>query len=152
MNRQKAAFTLTELILVVIFLGIFAVISIPKLNFAVVSKQIADCHAKKIATDLRRTRSLAISNAAENTTGFALNMIGAVPYFVYEIVNIDTAATIDSHIIDSDVSCAGGNQFEFGPLGNLLSSSDTELTVSAEGKTFTITIISATGMVKCTEN
>ena len=71
MNRQKSAFTLTELILVVIFLGIFAAISIPRLNFAVVSKQIADSHAKKIVTDLRRTRSLAISNAAENTTGFA---------------------------------------------------------------------------------
>ncbi len=152
MNRQKRAFTLTELILVVLFLGIFAAISIPRLNFALISKQSADCLARKIVTDLRRTRTLAISNAADNTMGFALNMTGPAPYFAYEIVNLDTGATIDSHIIDSDVSCTGGDQFEFGPLGNLLSGSDTELTVSAEVKTFTITIISATGMVKCTEN
>jgi Tfp pilus assembly protein PilE len=152
MNRQEGAFTLTELILIVIFLGIFAAISIPRLNFAVVSKQNADCLARKIVTDLRRIRTLAISNAADNTAGFALNMTGSAPYFAYEIVNLDAGATIDSHIIDTDVNCTGGNQFEFGPLGNLLSGSDTELTVSAKEKTFTITIISATGMVKCTEN
>ncbi|MHC4125268.1 MAG: hypothetical protein ACYSRR_02280 [Planctomycetota bacterium] len=119
---------------------------------AVVSKQKADCHARKIVTELRRARTLAISNAADNTAGFALNMTGSAPYFAYEIVNLDTGATIDSYIIDSDVSCTGGDQFEFGPLGNLLSGSDTELTISADGKTFTITIISATGMIKCTEN
>ena len=152
MNRQKRAFTLTELILIVIFIGIFAAISIPRLNFAIISKQNADCQAEKIVSDLRRTRTLAISNAADNTAGFALNMSGPTPYFAYEIVNLDTEATIDSHIINSDVSCTGGNQFEFGPLGNLLTGSDTELTVSVEGKAFIITIISATGMVKCTEN
>ena len=152
MNRQKRAFTLTELILVVIFIGVFAAISIPRLSFAVISKQNADRHARKIVTDLRRTRTLAISNAANNTAGFTLNMAGSAPYFAYEIVNLDTGATIDSHIIGSDVSCTSGSQFEFGPLGNLLTGSDTELTVSAEEKTFVITIISATGMVKCTEN
>ena len=152
MNRQKRAFTLTELVLIVIFIGIFAAISIPRLNFAVISKQNADCHAKKIVADLRRARTLAISNAANNTAGFALNMTGPAPYFAYEIVNLDTGATLDSHIINSYVNSTGGYQFEFGPLGNLLSGSDTELTVSAEEKTFTITIISATGMVKCTEN
>ena len=79
-------------------------------------------------------------------------MVGSAPYFAYEIVNLDTLATIDSHIIDSDVNCIGGDQFKFGPLGNLLSGSDTQLTVSAVGKTFTINIIPPTGMVKCTEN
>ena len=95
MNREKRAFTLTELILVFIFVGIFAAISIPRLNFAVISKQNADCHARKIVTDFRRVRALAISNAADNTAGFALNMTGSAPYFAYEIVNIDTGATID---------------------------------------------------------
>ena len=152
MFKSKKAFTLIELILVVIFLGILSAIAVPRLQLAAISKQKAESLAAKIVTDFRRTRTLAISNAATNTMGFALNMTGTAPYFAYEIVNLETAATIDSHIIDSAVSCSGGADFQFGPLGNLLIASDTELTISAEGKTFTITIISATGMIKCDEN
>ncbi len=152
MARLKNAFTFVELILVVIFLGILMAISVPRLNFAIISKQKADGQARKIVTDLRRTRSLAISDAANNSSGFALSMVGSAPYTAYEIINIDTATTVDSHTINPAVSCTGGVDFKFGPLGNLLSESDTELNVSARGKTFTITIIPATGMVRCTEN
>jgi len=152
MTRQKNAFSLVELILVVIFLGILAAISMPRFSFSAVSKQKADCQARKIITDLRRTRALAISDAANNSSGFALNMVGSVPYSGYEIINLDTATAVDSHTINPAVNCTGGASFGFGPLGNLLSGSDTELSVSAPGKTFTITIISATGMVKCAEN
>ena len=152
MRRLKYAYTIVELIIIVLFLGVLAAIAVPKLNFSVVFKQQADGLARKIVTDLRRTRTLAISDAASNTDGFALNMTGSSPYTGYEIVNLNTEETVDSHTIDSDVSCTGGDEFQFGPLGNLLSESDTELTVSASPKTFTITITSATGMVKCTEN
>jgi len=152
MCRCKTAFTLAELILMVLFVGIFAVVAVPRLNFSAVSRNKADTATGKIVTDLRRTRRLAISDAANNTAGFALNMTGAGPYTGYEIKNLDTDATVDSHIIDSAISCTGGSTFEFGPLGNLLTGSDTQLTVSASGKTFTITITTATGMAKCTEN
>ena len=151
MVRQKRAFTLVELVLVLLFLGILAFIAVPRLRFSVVSKQKADTTARKIVTDLRRTRSLAIFDAANNTAGFALNMTGA-PYSGYEIVNLDTLEVVDSHTIDSGVDCTGGSQFEFGPLGNLSGTSDTQLVVSASEKPFTIDIVSATGMVKCTEN
>ena len=152
MVRQRRAFTLIELILIVIFIGAFAAISIPRLNFAIISRNKADVVARKIVTDLRRTRRLAISDAANNTDGFALNMTGSAPYSAYEIVNLKTSATVDSHTIDSTISCSGGNEFNFGPLGNLKIGSGTELTVAAEGKSFTITIIPATGIVKCVEN
>jgi len=81
-----------------------------------------------------------------------LNMTGSAPYTAYEIKNLDTEATVDSHTIDSAVSCTGGSAFDFGPLGNLLAGSDTQLTVSASGKTLTITITTATGMIKWSEN
>ncbi len=152
MTRQKNAFSLVELILVVIFLGILAAISMPRFSFSAISKQKADGQARKIVTDLRHTRTLAISDAANNTSGFTLNMVGPAPYTAYEIINLDTSTTVDSHNINSAVSCTGGANFGFGPLGNLLSGSDTELSVSAPGKTFTITIIPATGMVRCAEN
>jgi len=152
MARQKRAFTLIEVILVVLFLGIMAAIAIPRLSLSTLSKQKADCLAQKVVTDLRRTRRLAISDAADNTAGFRMNMTGSSPYTGYDIVDANSAETVDSQTIDSSVSCTGGNEFRFGPQGNLLSGSATQLVISAGGKTFTIDVTSATGMVKCTEN
>lgn len=152
MAKKRTAYSLVELIIVVVFLGIIAAIAVPRLNFSTITKQNADNTAWKIVTDLRRTRSLAISNAANNTAGFALNMTGSAPYTGYEIQNLDTSATIDSHSIDSGINCTGGSQFKFGPLGNLLDGSGNQLVISASGKTFTIDITAATGMIKCTEN
>ncbi len=152
MAGRPKAFTLVELLLIVVFLGILAAIAIPRLSFSTLSKQKADIIARKIVTDLRRTRRLAISNAAANPNGFALNMTGSSPYTGYEIENLNTAVTVDSHTIAPDVGCTGGDEFRFGPLGNLLSGSAHSLAVSANGKIFTISIISATGTVKCSEN
>lgn len=150
MVRQKKAITLVELILIVLFLGILAAIAVPRLNFPAITRKQVETVARKIVTDLRRTRSLAISDAAENTDGYALNMTGS-PYTGYKIVDLSDSSQVDSHTIDSDITCTGGASFQFGPLGNLLAESDAQLVVFAEEKTFTIKITSATGMVKCTE-
>jgi Tfp pilus assembly protein FimT len=149
MARNEVGYSLVELIIVVIFLGVFAVVAVPRLNFATVSKQKAHALARQLVTDLRRTRSLAISDAASNTEGYELKMVGAAPYAAYEIENCGTGETVDSHTIDSKVSCTGDNKFEFGPLGNLKAGSGSGLTVSADGKSYTITIVPATGAAKC---
>jgi len=151
MTKKRTAFTLVEAIIAAIIVGILAAITVPRLNLAVVSKHRAAAAAKKIVTDLRRTRSLAISNAATNTKGYSLNIFGPAPYG-YEIKNLDGGATLESHTLDSDVRCSGGNKFEFGPLGSLSSQSDTQLTVSGGGRTCAITIVRATGTVKTVEN
>ena len=152
MEKQKKAFSLVELIIIVLFLGIFAAVTVPRLNMAIITKQKADTFAHKLATDLRRTRRLAISDAAGNTNGFALIMVGSSPYSSYRIDNRDTGATIDTQTIDSQIECTGGNTFKFGPLGNLLSGSGSTLTITGDDKSFTITIVSATGMIRCIEN
>lgn len=152
MKKKQTAYSLVELVIIVMFLGIIAAIAIPRLNFSAISKQNADTVAKKIVIDLRRTRRLAISDAANNTAGFALIMTGSTNYTGYEIQNLDSSAIIDTHIINADISCTGGNRFEFGPLGNLMVGSDNQLVISASGKTFTMDIIPATGMIKITEN
>jgi len=153
MKYQKTAFSFVELIMIVAFLGIFAFIAVPRFNHAIIKKQKAETTARKIVTDLRLTRRLAISDAANNTKGFELKMVGSTPYTTYEIENVDTHATVASHTIDSglSISCPTGIRFIFGPLGNLEGSA-TQIIVSAEGRSFTITINPATGIIKCVEN
>jgi len=154
MAKKIKAFSMVELIIIVAIVAALTFIAVPRLGFTALRRKQAGTVAKKIVTDLRRTRRLAISDAANNTYGFALNMTGGSPYTGYEIVNLKPpSATVDSHTIDSAISCTGGANFQFGPLGNL-TGDDTQLTVSPSGKTFTITItiIEATGTVKCTED
>lgn len=150
MAKFKKAFTLVELIIVVALIGIMAMVAVPRLHFGAIRKKKAETVASKIATGLRLTRRLAITNAAENTVGYQLNMQGGGSYNGYEIENRDTSEIVDTYSIDSDVTCNGDAQFQFGPLGNCESGST--LDVSAPGKSFTITVNSATGMVKSTEN
>jgi hypothetical protein len=150
MKRQ--AYSIIELIVVMLFLAAFAAVAVPRLNFSAITKSKADGLTGKIVTDLRHTRTLAISSAANNTEGFELYMVGSSPYGSYEIRNIDTSEVVDSHTITPGISCTGGGTFKFGPFGDLLAGSDTSLTISAEGKIFTINIIAATGTVQCTEN
>jgi Tfp pilus assembly protein FimT len=153
MGPVKArAFSLVEAIVFIMLIGIVAVMTVPRLNFAAIPKQKARCAARKIVADLRRTRRLAISDAANNPDGFELRIIGGSGHFSYEIVDLNTSLTVDVHTIDPEVSCSNGDTFQFGPLGNLKDGSATELNVYAEGTTLTITIVPATGTIKCAEN
>jgi Tfp pilus assembly protein FimT len=154
MQTKRRAFSFVELIIVVTFLGIFAVMAIPRFNYAIISRQRADTVARKIVTDLRLTRRLAISDAANNTQGYELKMSGPVPYRTYEIENVDTKATVATHTVDSSVTIGTptGTRFMYGPLGNLEPASANQIVISAEGRSFTITINSATGSIKCVEN
>ena len=151
--KRQTAHTLAEMLFVVIFVGILAAMALPRINFAIIRKQKADTFSSKIVTDLRRIRRLAITDAANNTSGYQINMTGGSPYTGYEIVNLDPpSSVVETHIIDSDVSCTGGSLFKFGPLGNLLVGSGTQLDISSEGRSFTITVIASTGTIKCVKN
>lgn len=152
MTKQKTAFTLVEAILVVLFLGILAAIAIPRLSLSASSKQKANSLARKIVTDLRRTRRLAISNAATNPTGFTLRMTAPEPYLGYQIVDDSNSVVVDSQTIDSNVRCMGSSLLSFGPLGNLRSGPRSALFIVAEGRVYKISFVRSTGMVKCTEN
>jgi Tfp pilus assembly protein FimT len=162
MTKKRNAHTLVELIIIVVILAAMVFMAVPRLRFAALYRKQTDTVARKIVTDLRRTRQLAISNAANAATepnGFALNIniIGSI----YQIKIVDSDGSpipngtfsIDRRII----TCSGGTNFQFGPLGNLdLAKSDSnQLTISAKGteeRSFIISITPATGMIQCTEN
>lgn len=150
--KHKKAHTLAELIIVMIFIGAFAAIAVPRLNFGIITKLNAEATVRKITADLRRCRMLAISNAANNTDGYQLKMVGASPYQSYQIVDLSTSNIVDSHPVPDELQCEGDSAIDFGPLGNLNVGSGTQLTVTGQEKTFTIDLIQATGIAKCTEN
>ena len=158
--ENRRAFSLAELMVIVVILGVFAAIAVPKLNMAVISKYKAEATARKIVTDLRRVRGLALANAATNNVGYSLAMNppeGAGTRTLYRIRNLDTAVVLDLHTFDPDVSVWSDKMtIRFGPLGNLNESGGggypTEIRVSAEGKILTIGFVIATGTITCTEN
>ena len=150
-SKNQNAFTLLELVVMVSIVGIMLAIAVPRLKFDTLGGYKADTAARKIVTDLRRTRNLAITSAATNSDGFKLKFTGSSPYHSYEIINRNDSATVDSHTIDSGVrvTSASGSEYRFGPLGNRLSGSGTKITVSAENRTYEITVVTATGAIKC---
>lgn len=153
MKRDRAAFTVLELIVVMMLVGVMAAIAVPRFNFALITKHRASTTARKLVVDLRRARRLAISDAANNNQGFELQMQAPSPYTSYEIIDRDPPiATVDSHTIDSQVSCTGDARFRFGPLGNLTDAGSTEIIVAGGGRSYTITVTVATGAVRCVEN
>ena len=146
------AFHFVEVIIVLAIVSALSAIALTRLNFSVVSNSGAETTANKIVTDLRRVRRMAISDAAENPNGFELRFNGSVAkYDSYDIIDLDTSSVIDTHEINDLMSCSGASSFIFGPLGNLISP-DTQLTISTENTTIMLTIVPATGMVKCSHN
>jgi prepilin-type N-terminal cleavage/methylation domain-containing protein len=149
MTAKKSGVTLVELLIVVLIIGVMTFVAVPRMGFSIISGGKAQTTSQKIAVAIRYTRSLAIANAADTPQGFILNMTGAPSYTTYQIVNLKPPTqVVETGSIDQSVSCTGANDFRFGPLGNRLTDTDS-LTVSAGGKTFSVTVVSATGMVKC---
>ena len=150
MTKKSNAHTLIELIIIVAMLAVLAFIAIPRLQFSTLYRKQADTVARKIVTDLRRTRQLAISNAVTNSSGYALNITSST---TYEIVDGNGAPIPNGTFsIDPPVSCSGGTNFRFGPLGSLTVYDSNQLIVSAGERSFKISITTATGMIKCAEN
>ncbi len=158
--ENRRAFSLVELMVIVIILGVFAVIAVPRFDYAVTKRHKAEATARKIVTDLRRARGLATANAATNSVGYSLAMSlpeGAGPRTLYRIRDLDADVTLDQYTFDPDVNVWSDKMaIRFGPLGNLNESGGggypTEIRVSAEGKIFTIGFVIATGTITCAEN
>lgn len=149
MGHDRGGFSLVEMILIVLFIGIFAAVALPRLNLAVIGEQASAGVAQKIAADLRYTRQLALTRAADSPDGFGLFMMGRAPYEEYEIRDLSDSRVLHTGTIDESTNCEGGRNFRFGPLGNLLAGSDTQLTVAAGDRTYTMTLVPATGAVQC---
>jgi len=147
-NSLYHGHTLVEVVTVVLVLSILTCIAVPRLDFGAVWGARADAVVQRLATDLRHTRVLAITHAAGNPDGFVLVMQGVEPYRSYQIVDRHDRTVVTTCHLPAGVQCGGGRRFEFGPLGNLQNGSDTRLGIRAEGKSYRLEIVPATGAVQ----
>ena len=147
-NSPYHAHTLVEVVTVVLVLSILTCIAVPRLDFGAVWGARADAVVQRLATDLRHTRALAITHAAENPDGFVLVMRGVDSYRSYQIIDQHDRAVVTTCNLPPGVQCAGGRWFEFGPLGNLQNGSDASLGIRSEGKSYRLEIVPATGAVE----
>ncbi len=147
-NNLYHGHTLMEVVTVVLVLSILTCIAVPRLDFGAVWGARADGVVQRLATDLRHTRTLAIAHAAANPDGFVLVMQGVDPYRSYRIVDRHNQTVVTTCSFPAGVRCGGGRWFEFGPLGNLQNGSDTRLGIRAEGKSYRLEIVPATGAVE----
>ncbi len=146
-NREYRGYTLVEIVTVALVISILACVTVPRLNLAAVWGARADAAVQRLVTDLRYARTLAITHAARNPGGFALVMQGTGPGRSYQIVNQGNHTAATTCTLPVDVQCGGGRRFEFGPLGNLQSGSDTRLRLQTKDKVYLIEIAPATGAV-----
>jgi len=150
-QESRAAFSLIELLLIVVLVGVIAMVAVPRFGPDVMNRSAVPTTAREIASDMRLARSLAVSSASTNPDGYAVRMTGSPPYAGYEIVNLMTAETVSTKTIRAGISCTGGAEFRFGPLGNLSAGSGTTLSVSGDGKQYLLTVTPATGSVRFQE-
>jgi type II secretory pathway pseudopilin PulG len=151
---RRNAHTLTELVLVVLIMGVLAGIAIPRLQFRSVTQKKLAAAAYALAGDLRKTQSLALRDAATNDKGYRLEMVDPSPFFQYYIADDKDDQEVSRKDIDPSltVTTISGDKFVFDPYGTMTSGGNSQIKLAADGKSYTITFVTATGAVLCTKN
>ena len=139
----RAGFTLIELIMVVAVLAILMSIAIPRMGWGTIGKYQAESAARNFSGHLKLARSLAISNAGGNATGYKVVLTGPS----YSVINAATSAVVKGPFeIPEGVICAGADEFHFTPVGLLQGDTEKKLEFSGPDYTALVTV-TATGRI-----
>jgi type II secretory pathway pseudopilin PulG len=141
---------MAEMLLVVIIIGVLAAVAVPRFSMATIHTKQDEALVRKLTTDLRKTRMMAIANAADNSSGFQLRINTSSPKS-YEIRNLQTNQTVESFPVDSRITFSGTTQFSFTTLGSLNPATSVQMTVTGQNKVWVFDIYGYTASVKCTE-
>lgn len=145
-DKIRAGFTLVELILAVAVLAILVSIAIPRIGWGTMGKIQAETAARQFSDHLKLARSLAITHASSNSSGYKVVLSG--PFTSYSVINVATSEVVKGPInIPEGVTCSGDDEFYFTPLGQLQGGSTLTLQVTKADDT---TVVTATAIGRIT--
>ena len=143
----RVGFTLIELILAVAVLAILVSIAIPRIGWGTMGKIQAETAARQFSDYLKLARSLAITHASSNSSGYRVVLSPSQPY-TYSLINADTSDVIKGLVaLPEGVDRSGDRTYQFTPLGNLSVSRELEVEFSKAGDT---TVVSVTPIGRIT--
>ena len=146
-DTVRTGFTLIELILTVLILAVLVSIAIPRIGWDVKGRMDSETAAYQFSGHLKLARSLAITHASSNSSGYKVVLSPSQPY-TYSLINEDTKGVVKGPIaLPKGVDRSGDRTFKFTPLGNLSVSHELEVEFSKSGDT---TVISVTPVGKIT--
>jgi len=141
---QKKAFTLIEIIITVLLVGILAAAVIPRLGgMDVIDRLRARAIAHEIAVDMGYARRLAITHSEDYAIQFDF-ALGT--YDILTGVPLQSIGKDFPKAVPQRVTLSGTNQFTFERLGNTTAGGTVQ--VSGSTQIFNITVDAVTGSVR----
>jgi len=140
-KQIKKTYTLIEILFVVLVLGLLASITLPRFGGEFMDKMKVKTQGQKLISDLRRTRSLSITNNSDYT--LTINSVSN-QYAVYDSGGSQIGETKN---FDSSVSLSGDKSFTFESLGNASIASDIGVSLAMGAIQADISVTTATGLI-----
>jgi prepilin-type N-terminal cleavage/methylation domain-containing protein len=137
---QSKGFTLIEVILVMVIIGILAATVVPRIDFTISTTASVDGAAYIVASDIRYAQEWAMANRVSKTVTFAT----ATP----TVYTFSPSSSLDpSGQLPSGVTITTNYTVQFNSLGEPIAGGGGSVTVSAGGLTKTVTVTNYTGKV-----
>jgi Tfp pilus assembly protein PilE len=141
-NPQSKGFTLIELVLIMIIVGILAITVMPRIDFTISTTASLDGAAYIVASDVRYAQEYAMANRVEKDINFTQNWS---TYTFTPASNLDPSGQLPSGVTISSPTYTLRFNSLGEPISIPLANQYVDVTVSGGGTTKTIRIRNFTG-------